>query len=82
MSKLNSVIASMATAKLNELIHKYYPNKPLAFFDCRSWNFPNRTEAANTILSRFLIVLEILFQWQQEVYIVIRNYLIKIKMIK
>ena len=43
----------MATAKFNELIHKYYPNKPLAFFDCRSWNVPNRTEAANTILSRF-----------------------------
>ena len=43
----------MAIAKFNELIHKYYPNKPLAFFDCRSWNVPNRTEAANTILSRF-----------------------------
>ena len=32
VSKLNSVIASMATAKFNELIHKYYPNKPLVFF--------------------------------------------------
>ena len=54
VSKLNSVIASMATAKFNELIHKYYPEKPLAFFDCRAWNVPNRDEAANTLLWRFL----------------------------
>jgi len=54
ISKLNSIIASMATAKFNELIHKYYPNKPLAFFDCRVWNVPNRTEAANNLLWRYL----------------------------
>ena len=54
VSKLNSIIASMATAKFNELIHKHYPNKPLAFFDCRAWNVPNRTEAANTLLWRYL----------------------------
>ena len=44
----------MATAKFNELIHKYYPEKPLAFFDCRAWNVPNRDEAANTLLWRYL----------------------------
>ena len=54
VSKLNSVIASMATAKFNELIHKYYPEKPLAFFDCRAWNVPNRDEAVNTLLWRYL----------------------------
>ena len=54
VSKLNSVIVSMATAKFNELIHKYYPEKPLAFFDCRAWNVPNRDEAVNTLLWRNL----------------------------
>ena len=44
----------MATAKFNELIHKYYPNKPLAFFDCRVWNVPNRLEATNALLWRYL----------------------------
>lgn len=52
IAKLNSVIASIATAKFNEVIHKTYPNKPLAFFDCRCWNVPNRTEAVNNILWR------------------------------
>ena len=54
ISKLNSIIASIATAKFNELIHKHYPNKPLAFFDCRVWNVPNRLEAANVLLWRYL----------------------------
>lgn len=52
IAKLNSVIASIATAKFNEVIHKTYPNKPLAFFDCRCWNVPSRTEAVNNILWR------------------------------
>lgn len=52
IAKLNSVIASMATAKFNEVIHKSYPNKPLAFFDCRCWNVPNRVEAVNNLLWR------------------------------
>ena len=52
VQKLTSVIASMATAKFNQEIHKFYPDKPLAEFDCRVWNVPNRTEAANTILWR------------------------------
>ena len=52
VQKLTSIIASAATAKFNEVIHKTYPGKPLAMFDCRVWNVPNRTEAANTILWR------------------------------
>ena len=52
VQKLTSIIASMATAKFNDEIHKSFPDKPLAEFDCRVWNVPNRTEAANTILWR------------------------------
>ena len=52
VQKLTSVIAAMATAKFNDEIHKSFPDKPLAEFDCRVWNVPNRTEAANTILWR------------------------------
>ena len=40
IQKLTSVIASMATAKFNEVIHKTFPDKPLAEFDCRVWNVP------------------------------------------
>jgi tRNA(His) 5'-end guanylyltransferase len=54
ISKLTSILASMATAKFNEVIHKTYPNKPLAQFDCRCWQVPNRTEAANELLWREL----------------------------
>ena len=53
IAKLNSVIASMATAYFNEYIHNTsYSEKPLAFFDCRCWNVPNRIEAVNNILWR------------------------------
>ena len=52
IQKLTSVISSMATAKFNEEIHKTFPDKPLAEFDCRVWNVPNRAEAVNTILWR------------------------------
>lgn len=52
ISKLTSVLASIATAKFNEVIHKKYSDKPLAFFDCRCWQVPNRTEAANELLWR------------------------------
>jgi tRNA(His) 5'-end guanylyltransferase len=52
ISKLTSVLASIATAKFNEEIHEAYPDKPLAFFDCRCWQVPNRTEAANELLWR------------------------------
>jgi len=52
VQKLTSIIAAMATAKFNDEIHESFPDKPLAEFDCRVWNVPNRTEAANTILWR------------------------------
>lgn len=52
VQKLTSIIAAMATAKFNDEIHKSFPDKPLAEFDCRVWNVPSRTEAANTILWR------------------------------
>ena len=52
VQKLTSIIAAMATAKFNDEIHKSFPDKALAEFDCRVWNVPNRTEAANTILWR------------------------------
>lgn len=52
ISKLTSILASMATAKFNEVIHKTYQDKPLAQFDCRCWQVPNRIEAANEILWR------------------------------
>lgn len=52
VQKLTSIIAAMATAKFNDEIHKSFPDKSLAEFDCRVWNVPNRTEAANTILWR------------------------------
>lgn len=52
ISKLTSLFASMATAKFNEVIHKKYPDKPLAQFDCRCWQVPNRNEAVNELLWR------------------------------
>ncbi len=52
ISKLNSVIASVATVAFNREIAKYFPDKGMATFDCRVWNVPNRAEAANTILWR------------------------------
>ena len=52
ISKLTSLFASMATAKFNEVIHKKYHDKPLAQFDCRCWQVPNRTEAVNELLWR------------------------------
>jgi tRNA(His) guanylyltransferase len=54
IQKLVSVLASMATAKFNSLIPEHVPSKvgTLATFDCRVWNVPNDTEAANTILWR------------------------------
>lgn len=40
LQKMVSVSASLATAKFNEEIKKYYPNKPLALFDSRVWIVP------------------------------------------
>lgn len=49
--RLTSVIASMATAKFNELELMGFPT---AQFDCRVWTVPNLEEAANVILWREL----------------------------
>lgn len=56
IQKLTSVLASMATAKFNELLPEYVPAKKgkIAFFDCRVWSVPSLVEASNTILWREL----------------------------
>ena len=50
VQKMTSVLASMATAFFNA---SYQADKP-AFFDCRVWQVPDETEAANTVLWRCL----------------------------
>lgn len=52
--KLVSVIASMCTAKFNELASELGISKSLAYFDCRAWDVPNLVEATNVLLWREL----------------------------
>jgi len=51
IQKLQSVLASATTAYFNTSLGKNIPEKfnrmPLAQFDCRVWNVPNKEEAAN-----------------------------------
>lgn len=56
VAKLNSVLASMATAHFNSLVSETIPEKKhqIALFDCRCWNVPNETEASNAVLWREL----------------------------
>ena len=70
IQKMVSVLASMATAYFNQLALLRLPiwnedgslsetgclslSRPLAYFDCRVWTVPNKTEATNTILWREL----------------------------
>lgn len=56
IQKMVSVLASMATAIFNDLKTQMLPEKKnnLAFFDCRIWSVPNKTEASNTLLWREL----------------------------
>jgi tRNA(His) 5'-end guanylyltransferase len=49
-SKINSILASMATAFFNDEIRPH--TDKLAFFDCRSWVVPSLVEASNTLLWR------------------------------
>lgn len=50
IQKLVSVLASIATAKFNELRISMLPEKKkMATFDCRVWNTPNIDEAVNSI---------------------------------
>ena len=57
IQKLTSVLASLATAYFNKWAPKllttgHTDRAGLAFFDCRVWNVPNQTEAANVLLWR------------------------------
>lgn len=54
IQKIVSVLASLATAKFNELKVSIIPEKAnrLACFDCRAWQVPTLIEAANNILWR------------------------------
>jgi tRNA(His) guanylyltransferase len=56
VSKLTSVLASMATAKFNALVPSILPEKQdrLACFDCRVWNVPTEQEAVNCLIWREL----------------------------
>lgn len=62
VSKINSVLASMATAHFNKIISEYvlYNSDDgtcgtidkLAYFDCRAWAVPSIIEASNVLLWR------------------------------
>lgn len=60
IQKLVSVLASIATAKFNSLVSANIPerHKQLVHFDCRVWNVPNKTEAANVFVWRSLDCLK------------------------
>jgi tRNA(His) 5'-end guanylyltransferase len=56
IQKISSVVASMATAKFNQLrVQRQFVEKnqwydpTLAMFDCRCWNVPNAVEAMNVL---------------------------------
>jgi len=48
--KINSILGSKASVRLNKIFKKNSEAEPV--FDCRCWNVPNKTEAANNLLSR------------------------------
>jgi tRNA(His) guanylyltransferase len=54
VSKINSVLASMATAHFNHHLSNYMVSDRYnpAFFDCRAWSVPDLVEASNVILWR------------------------------
>ena len=54
VQKLNSILASMATAKFNHEVSKNIPEKQdvFAFFDCRVWNVPTLQDAADVMIWR------------------------------
>lgn len=56
VDKINSIFASMASAKFNQLVPTLLPAKDgkLAFFDCRVFNVPDLMEAANCLIWREL----------------------------
>lgn len=52
VSKINSILASMATFHFNKLLSVYIDVDKPAFFDCRSWAVPDLAEASNVLLWR------------------------------
>jgi tRNA(His) guanylyltransferase len=52
VSKINSILASMATYHFNRLLSVYIDVDKPAFFDCRAWAVPDLIEASNVLLWR------------------------------
>ena len=52
VSKINSVLASMATWHFNYSLGTYVEHDKPAFFDCRAWSVPDLAEASNVLLWR------------------------------
>lgn len=52
VSKINSILASMATWHFNYILGAYIEHDKPAFFDCRAWAVPDITEASNVLLWR------------------------------
>lgn len=52
VSKINSILASMATYHFNRLLSVYIDVDKPAFFDCRAWAVPDLVEASNVLLWR------------------------------
>ncbi len=54
IAKMNSVLAALATAKFNQLLPKFIPDKQseLPVFDCRAWTVPTKEEAVNALIWR------------------------------
>jgi len=52
VSKINSVLASMATWHFNYILGAYVEHDKPAFFDCRTWAVPDLAEASNVLLWR------------------------------
>jgi len=52
VSKINSILASMATFHFNKLLSVYIDVDKPAFFDCRAWAVPDLAEASNVLLWR------------------------------
>jgi tRNA(His) guanylyltransferase len=52
VSKINSILASMAAANFNAILGSHILIDELAYFDCRSFAVPSLIEASNVILWR------------------------------
>lgn len=54
VAKMTSILAGLAAVKFNRLLPDYLPFKAhlMPVFDCRVWQVPNQTEAANVFIWR------------------------------